>query len=248
MKHTYFASDFHLGAPSYEKSLAREKRVVSWLKEIEENAGTIFLVGDIFDFWYEYKHAIPKYYSRLLGQLASMCDRGIKIYFFKGNHDMWTFEYLSKEIGLEIIDEEWEGHIEGKNFFVHHGDALGPGDMGYKFIRSVFRSRWAIWLFHRLHPNFGIGLAQYLSRRSRAKNASEDSKLIPLDQEYQYQFALKAQTEKQRDYYIFGHRHHPRMEDMKDGAVFVNLGDWVQYFTYAEFDGNDIFLKKYTAD
>lgn len=245
MKHTYFASDFHLGTPNYESSLKREKQVVAWLKEIEDTAENVFLVGDIFDFWYEYKHAIPKYYSRLLGQLAAMCDKGINVYFFKGNHDMWTFEYLSKEIGLKVIDEEWEGEIGGKLFYVHHGDALGPGDLGYKFIRSVFRSNWAIWLFHRLHPNFGIGLAQYLSKRSRAKNASEDNKLTPIEQEYQYQFALDEQNKKQRDYYIFGHRHLPRVENLTQGAKFVNLGDWVQYFTYAEFDGNEIHLKTY---
>lgn len=244
---TYFASDFHLGTPDYESSLLREKKVVDWLIQIEKDAETLFLVGDIFDFWYEYKHAIPKNYSRLLGQLATMSDKGIKIYFFKGNHDMWTFEYLEKEIGMTIIDEEWEGEIKGKKFFVHHGDALGPGDLGYKFIRKVFRSNWAIWLFHRLHPNFGIGLAQYLSKRSRAKNSENDKLEIPLEKEYQYAFSKEAQSKEKRDFYIFGHRHHPRIEELDGGAKFVNLGDWVHYFTYAEFDGNEISLKTYSA-
>ncbi len=217
-----------------------------WLDQIKEDADSIFLVGDIFDFWYEYKTVVPKYYTRLLGKIAELTDAGIQVYFFKGNHDMWTFDYLSSEIGVSIVDEEWIGVIDGKKIFVHHGDGLGPGDLKYKFIRSVFRSRWAIWLFHRLHPNFGIGLAQFLSKRSRAKNFKEDQNDIPLDQEFQYQFALKNEEKNPCDYYIFGHRHKPRNVPLKENSRFINLGDWVNHFTYAKIDNGQLELENYT--
>lgn len=246
MSKTYFASDFHLGTPDYQSSLQREKKIVSWLDCIKEDAQTLFLVGDVFDFWYEYRHAIPKYHTRILAKLAEFTDAGIKVYFFKGNHDMWTFDYLSKEIGLEIIDEEWTGSIGKNSFFIHHGDALGPGDYLYKGIRKLFRSSWAIWLFHRLHPNFGIGLANYLSRKSRAKNMEKDLEPLPLEQEFQYQFALDMQKKASFDYYIFGHRHQPRNETIGENSRFINLGDWVNYNTYAVYDGHELELKTYT--
>ena len=245
MAKTYFASDFHLGTPDYESSLAREKKVVSWLESIKTDAETIFLVGDIFDFWYEYKTVIPKYHTRLLAKLAELTDAGIKIYFFKGNHDMWTFDYLSKEIGLEIIDEEYQGKIGSKNFYIHHGDALGPGDHFYKFIRKVFRSKWAIWTFHRLHPNFGMGLAQLLSKRSRLKNTAKDLEDLALEKEFQYQFAKERQQSNPVDFYIFGHRHKPRDVEIGENSRFINLGDWVNYNTYAVFNGDELELKTF---
>lgn len=245
MSKIYFASDFHLGTPSYEASLVREKKVVRWLNEIESDCETLFLLGDVFDFWYEYKTAVPKYYTRLLGKLAQMCDSGIKIHFFKGNHDMWTFDYLTKEIGLEIIDEEWQGTLQDKQFYLHHGDALWKGEAGYKFIRKVFRSRWAIWLFHRLHPNFGIGLANYLSRSSRKKNSVKDELDIPLEKEYQYQFALDHNVQNNIDFYIFGHRHKPMDVPIGENARLINLGDWVSKYTYATLEQGNVTLHTY---
>ncbi|MFY0644009.1 MAG: UDP-2,3-diacylglucosamine diphosphatase [Bacteroidia bacterium] len=245
MSKVFFASDFHLGSPDYQSSLEREKRIVSWLEEIKTDAQSIFLVGDIFDFWYEYNTVVPKYYTRLLGKLAELTDQGIKIYFFKGNHDMWTFDYLSKEIGLVVIDEEWEGEIHGHKLYVHHGDGIGPGDFWYKFIRKVFRSKWAIWLFHRMHPNFGMGLAQYLSKKSRLKNEAKDLKTIPLEKEFQYQFTGELEVLNHRDYYIYGHRHQPRIEKVNETTRFVNLGDWVSHNTFAVLDNNGLELKTY---
>ena len=245
MGKVYFASDFHLGTPDYQSSLKREKLIVQWLDEIKTEADSIFLVGDIFDFWYEYRTVVPKYHTRLLGKIAELTDQGVKVYFFKGNHDMWTFNYLSKELGVEVIDEQWEGEIQGFKLYVHHGDGIGPGDQMYKFIRKVFRSKWAIWLFHRLHPNFGMGLAQYLSRKSRLKNEKKDLKQIPLSQEFQYQFTLDMQKQQHRDYYIFGHRHIPRIEELNQNARFVNLGDWVSHRTFAILDANGLELKTY---
>jgi UDP-2,3-diacylglucosamine hydrolase len=246
MGKAYFASDFHLGTPDYYSSKTREKKIVNWLQSIEKDCETLFLMGDVFDFWYEYKTVIPKNYTRLLGQLAKMSDAGVKIYFFKGNHDMWTFEYLQKEIGIEVIDEELILNIYDKEFFMHHGDALWKGETTYKLIRKIFRSSWAIWLFHRLHPNFGIGLARFLSRSSRKKNSIKDEVAIPLDREYQYQFAVNHNaTSPNIDFYVFGHRHKPMDVPIGKKARLINLGDWVNKFTYAQWDGKEISLHTY---
>ena len=247
MSKAYFASDFHLGVPSYAESLEREKRIVRWLTSIEKDCGTLFLMGDIFDFWYEYNTVVPKYYTRLLGKLAQMTDAGIKIYFFKGNHDMWTFDYLQKEVGLEVIDEELEVTVGKSKLYLHHGDALWKGENTYKFIRKIFRSRWAIWLFHRLHPNFGIGLARYLSVSSRKKNSVKDAIEIPLEQEFQYQFAMNHSASHDIDYYIFGHRHNPINVPLSGKARLVNLGDWITTFTYAVLEKDEVSLHTYLA-
>jgi UDP-2,3-diacylglucosamine hydrolase len=245
MGKAYFASDFHLGVPTYEESLTREKKIVRWLGEIESDCETLFLMGDVFDFWYEYTTVVPKYYTRLLGKLASMTDAGIQIYFFKGNHDMWTFDYLTKEIGLEVIDEELVTTINETTLYLHHGDALWKGETSYKLVRKIFRSRWAIWLFHRLHPNFGIGLANYLSVSSRKKNGIKDELDIPLEKEYQYQFAMDHSTRNDVDYYIFGHRHNPMDVPIRDKARLINLGDWINKYTYAVLEDNNVTLHIY---
>lgn len=247
MSKTYFASDFHLGTPDYKSSLIREKKIVQWLEDITFDCDQLFLVGDIFDFWFEYKTTVPKYHTRLLGKLAAMADSGVKIYFFKGNHDMWTFDYLSKEIGLTVVDEEWSGEIGGKHFYIHHGDALWKGDQGYKLIRKVFRSNWAIWLFHRLHPNFGIGVANFLSRSSRKKNSIKDEINVPVKKEHQYLFSMNYLDNHKVDYFIFGHRHKPLNIPLNKNTRFINLGDWITKFTYASWDGKEVTLHSYTG-
>lgn len=246
MGKSYFASDFHLGVPSYEESLIREKKIVQWLDSIKGDCSTLFLLGDIFDFWYEYNSVVPRYFTRLLGKLAELSDSGIHIFFFKGNHDMWTFDYLEKEIGVHVIDEEWVGEIAGKKFYIHHGDALWKGETTYKLIRKVFRSKLGIWLFHRLHPNFGVGLANFLSRKSRKKNAVIDQIEMPLDQEYQFQFANNYLKENDVDFFVFGHRHKPMNVPLQDNSRLINLGDWITQFTYAVFDGNEMEVKTYS--
>jgi UDP-2,3-diacylglucosamine hydrolase len=245
MGKTYFASDFHLGTPDYASSLVREKKIVQWLESIEQDCETLFLLGDIFDFWFEYKTTVPKYFNRLLGKLASMTDAGIPIYFFKGNHDMWTFDYLEKEIGLKVIDEEWIGEIDGKKFYIHHGDALWKGEKGYKFIRKIFRSQIAIWLFRRLHPNLGVGFANYLSRKSRKKNSQLDQIEIPLKKEYQILFANEYSKTNSIDFFIFGHRHKPLEHSINNSTKMINLGDWVTHFTYATFENHKVKLHNF---
>jgi UDP-2,3-diacylglucosamine hydrolase len=169
----YFASDLHLGVPNKEKSLEREKRFVKWLDEIKSDASAIYLVGDVFDFWFEYKKAVPKGYVRLLGKLAEISDSGIDIHFFTGNHDMWVFDYLEKEINLKIYRKPQEITINGKSFFIGHGDGLGPHDKGYKFIKKIFSNKLCQWLFARVHPNLGISIAEYWSQKSRIANGQK---------------------------------------------------------------------------
>lgn len=242
-KKIFFASDFHLGVDGKMTSLEREKLIVQWLTEIENEASEIYLVGDLFDFWFEYKRAIPKGFTRLLGKIASITDKGIPVHVFIGNHDMWMFDYLPKEIGVTLHRKEIEKEYNGKKFIIGHGDGLGPGDKGYKFIKKVFRNRFCQWLFARLHPNFGIGLANYFSRKSRNKT-KHDNVYLGDDKEFLVQYCEEVLSKQQVDFFIFGHRHLPI--DMKvKNSHYINLGDWIEYFTYAVFDGEKLELKKY---
>jgi len=244
-KKIYFASDFHLGVPSYEKSLEREKRIVRWLDEIKKDAQEIYLMGDMFDFWFEYKHAAPKGFIRLLGKIAELTDAGIPVHFFTGNHDMWMFDYLPKEIGVTIYREPIEKVYNGKTFYLGHGDGLGPGDRGYKFIKKVFANKFCQWLFARIHPNFGIGMANYWSRKSRLSNGPDDEKFTGEENEWLVIYAKEILQKKHFDYFIFGHRHLPLDIKLSEKSRYVNLGEWVNYNTYAVFDGNTVELKKF---
>jgi len=240
-KYHYFASDFHLGVPTYEASLKREKKIVAWLSEIEKDAKAIYLVGDIFDFWFEYKHAIPKGFVRLQGKIIELTEKGIPVHFFLGNHDMWMFDYFKQELGVQIHPDEIEIEINHKKFFIAHGDGLGPGDKGYKLIKKIFRNRFCQWAFARLHPNFGIPLATYFSKTSRNSTGDDDAHLNSLDKEWLYQYTKSAQKEKHRDYYIFGHRHLPLKFELENTTYF-NLGEWLNFCTFGRFDGEQFEL------
>lgn len=246
-KKIYFASDFHLGAPNYEDSLVREKKIIAWLTSIEDTAFEIYLLGDVFDFWFEYKHAIPKGFVRLQGKIAALTDKGIKIHWFYGNHDMWVFDYIPKELGVELHPTEIRKTYNGKKFFIGHGDGLGPGDRGYKFIKKIFRSRISQWCFARLHPNFGIGLANLLSKKSRQSTGNSDDVFYGEEKEMLIQFCKSKVEREHIDFFIFGHRHLPINFELASGAKYVNTGDWIKYFSYAEFDGNSLELKHYTS-
>jgi len=170
----YFASDFHLGVGSYASSREREDALVRWLDAIKHDAAELFLMGDVFDFWFEYTTVVPKGYIRFLGKLAELTDLGIKLYLFKGNHDMWMFDYFEKELNATIISNEMVMERGGKKFFLHHGDGLGPGDAKYKVLKKFFRSRFCQWLFARIHPNLGVGIANYWSSNSRIANLKKE--------------------------------------------------------------------------
>lgn len=241
----YFASDFHLGVPDYETSLVREKKIVKWLDEIKQNAKEVYLMGDLFDFWFEYRSAIPKGFARLQGKIAELTDAGIPVYVFTGNHDMWMFDYLPKELGVQIIRKSIVKVYNNKKFFLAHGDGLGPGDHGYKFIKRVFANPFCQWLFARLHPNLGIGMAKFWSKKSRVANIEKDEIFLGEDKEWLVQFAREELKKENFDYFIFGHRHLPLDIKLNEHSRYVNLGEWVKYFTYAVFDGNTLELRKF---
>lgn len=241
----YFASDFHLGVPTYEKSLEREKKVIRWLDSIKEDAAELYLMGDVFDFWFEYKTVVPKGHVRLLGKLAELSDSGIKLHYFTGNHDMWTFDYLEKEINVTIYRSPIERNYSGKDFYIGHGDGLGPGDHGYKFIKTIFASKTCQWFFARLHPNFGIGIANYFSRKSRIATGTTDEVFRGEEKEWLVIYSKEILAKKYFDYLIFGHRHLPLDITINNKSRYINLGDWIQYFTYGVFDGKDFELKKF---
>jgi UDP-2,3-diacylglucosamine hydrolase len=245
-KKVYFLSDFHLGAPDFRQSLDREKRLVRFLDEIENDAAAIFIVGDLFDFWYEYKSVVPKGYVRLLGKLATLTDRGIPIYFFVGNHDMWMNGYFEKELNIPVYFKEMPFEFNGKKFLIGHGDGLGPGDHGYKFIKKIFRNRFCQWLFGIIHPTIGIGLANYLSRKSRAATGQTDEHFLGEDNEWLISYCKEVLQNDQYDYFIFGHRHLPIDFNLPPTSRYINLGDWLRYNSYAVFDGERLELKYYT--
>lgn len=243
-KKIFFLSDFHLGAPDYKSSLIREKKIVAFLDSIKQHAAAIFIVGDMFDFWFEYKHVTPKGYVRLLGKLAEITDSGIPVHFFVGNHDMWMSGYFQNELNIPVYHQPKTFDWNGKKFFIGHGDGLGPEDHGYKLLKSVFRNRFCQSLFGMLHPSWGIGLANFFSQKSRKKTGSSDEIFLGEAKEWLVIFSKQILATEHFDYFIFGHRHLPLDIKLSDNSRYINLGDWIKYFTYAEFDGQEVYLKK----
>jgi UDP-2,3-diacylglucosamine hydrolase len=243
----YFASDFHLGVPDHDNSLVREKKLVRWLDIIKHDAAEIFLMGDVFDFWFEYSTVIPKGYVRLLGKIAEIADSGIPVHVFRGNHDVWAFNYLNKELGVQLHRNPVIRNFNGKQFYLAHGDGLGPGDTGYKFLKKVFELKVNQFLFKWLHPDIGTRLGLYFSRKSRIANIAREHKndfKFIVEKEMLYAYCMQT-LEKQQDldYFIFGHRHVPLVYPLNGKANMVILGDWVTNFTYAVFDGEKLDLQ-----
>lgn len=241
----YFASDQHLGAPTYEASRKREDFFVQWLEAISKDATHLFLLGDLFDFWFEYKKVVPKGFTRTLGTLARMSDRGIKIYFFAGNHDLWVKDYLIEECGMEVFHKPQTFEFAGKRFYIGHGDGLGPGDKGYKRMKKVFTNPFAKWLFSWFHPDLGVRLAQYLSVENRMISGDEDVKFLGQENEWLVIYAEEILKKQHVDYFLFGHRHLPMELKLSNGAIYLNTGDWISYFTYAVFDGKKLQARVY---
>ncbi len=246
MKKIYFASDFHLGAPDREASQKRERKILRWIKSIEKDAEAIFLVGDTFDFWFEYKTVIPKGFVRLLGKLADLSDKGVAIHLFVGNHDIWMFDYFTNELGIYVHHQPLEIEFKGRKFYITHGDGLGPGDYGYKRLRKIFTNRFCQWLFRWIHPDIGIRLANYSSAKSR--NAQTEPELfLGSDKEWLLIYSnYKLKQKPETDFFIYGHRHLP-LDVLLDNkkSRYINLGDWLKHFTYAEFDGEELIIKAF---
>ena len=243
-KKIYFLSDFHLGAPDHASSLEREKAIVEFLDSIKNNADEIFLVGDMFDFWYEYRQVVPKGYVRLLGKLAELTDMGIPIHFFVGNHDMWMKDYFQKELNIPVYFSPKEFVRGGKTFIIGHGDGLGPGDHGYKRLKKIFRNPVCQWLFGILPPVVGMGIANYMSRRSRAQTGASEEVFLGEEKEWLIIYCKEEMQKRNIDFFVFGHRHLP-IDYRLGNSRYINLGDWIRYYTYAVFDGTQLELKSF---
>lgn len=274
-KKIYFASDQHFGAPTPELSKPREAKFLAWLDEIKLDAQVLFLMGDLFDFWHEWKYVVPKGYVRILGKLAELKDNGIDIYFFVGNHDLWMKDYLEEEIGIPVFFEKQyyeiamtnvqkdtsnnigdnicplktnlsANEISGKNFLLAHGDGLGPGDKGYKRMKKLFTNPVAQWFFKWLHPDIAMKVAIYFSTKNKMISGVEDMKFLGEDKEFLIIYSKEKLKSEKIDYFVYGHRHLPMILDLKideNEAKYVNLGDWISYFTYGVFDGVDFSIK-----
>jgi UDP-2,3-diacylglucosamine hydrolase len=248
-KSVFIASDLHLGAPNAEVSKIREKYFVAWLQSIQPFASEVILLGDVFDFWFEYRHVVPKGYVRLLGQLATLGDSGIQVQIFSGNHDLWLRDYLTKEIGAQIFHQPQTYYWFEKRYFLAHGDGLGPGDWGYKCMKRIFQNRVCQWAFRNLlHPDWGIGMANYFSHKSRKVHQPKD--VIDYgEKERLYQFVKSALADNapHYDYYVFGHRHMPREINI-ESAKLIMLGDWIKHFTYLEISEQETRLKQFSKN
>lgn len=243
----YLVSDLHLGAPNPQESLKREKHFVKWLNEVAHDAAALYLMGDIFDFWFEYKHAVPKGYIRVLGKLAEMADKGVELHIFAGNHDLWYSSYFEEQMGAQIHTKPIVEELMGKKFYLAHGDGLGPGDLGYKFLKYILTHPLSKWVFARLHPNFGIGLAHFSSGLSRGSNEKRpDLKIYHKEKEYLYHHVVEVNKQRPDiEYFVFGHRHIVVEDEFVPGARLVILGDWINHFTYLEINKNEVALHKY---
>ncbi len=244
-KRVYFASDFHLGIPDRESSQARERRICSWLDDIKHDAAQIYLVGDLFDVWFEYKNVVPKGYTRFLGKLAELTDSGIQIEAFTGNHDLWMRGYFEDELNIPVHHNAITREFNGKKFLIAHGDGLGPGDHGYKMLKKVLRNPVSQWIYRRLHPDTGVGMAGWFSRLGPKHVDGEEEKFLGPDKEWLVQFAYETLKKEHVDYFIFGHRHIAVEYQLQENSKYINLGDWIRYDSYAEFDGNELNLKFY---
>ena len=242
-KNIYFLSDFHLGAPNAVESLKREKRIVQFLDAIKNDAQQIFIVGDMFDFWFEYKLVVPRGYTRLLGKLAELTDFGIKIHFFAGNHDMWMRDYFQNELNIPVYYQPTPFEFNGKKFLIGHGDGQGPGDNGYKFLKKLFRNPLCQWMFGILPPYFGLGIANYFSKKSRELASKKVEVFLGEENEWLIIYCKEVLQKEQYDYFIFGHRHLPIDYTLNENSHYINLGEWINYDSYAVFNGETTELK-----
>ncbi|WP_347373518.1 UDP-2,3-diacylglucosamine diphosphatase [Aequorivita sp. Q41] len=246
-KKIYFSSDNHLGAPTQAESFPREKIFVNWLDSIKHDAEAIFLLGDLFDFWFEYKTVVPKGFVRTLGKLAELRDSGIQVYFFVGNHDLWMNDYFEKELNIPVYHDPKEFVFNNKHFFIGHGDGKGPGDMGYKRMKKVFTNPFSKWLFRWLHPDIGVRLAQHLSVKNKLISGDDDKQFLGEEQEWLAQYSKRKLATKHFDYFVFGHRHLPMEIKVGENAWYFNLGDWINHYTYGVFDGEKFELKTHAS-
>lgn len=240
----YFASDVHLGAPALNNNRERELLFAEWLDFIEDDVSQLYLLGDIFDFWFEYRKVVPRGFTRILGRLAGLTDKGIPVHFFTGNHDLWVFDYLTEEVGLIIHYDAFITEIGSKKFFLAHGDGLDPDDKGYLFLKKIFTSKKLQWIFSRLHPNFAFRLAHRWSKSSRLSKMDKEEE-FNVKNENMFRFVTNYLEKEWIDYFIFGHRHRIADIEIKNNSRMILLGDWITNFSYCVFDGEKLSLEKF---
>src|SRR5690606_3130590 len=244
-KKIYYSSDNHLGAPTQAASLPRERIFVKWLDSIKHDAEVIFLLGDLFDFWFEYRTVVPNGFVRVLGKLAELRDSGIQIHFFVGNHDLWMHDYFEKELNIPVYHDPKEFVFNNKHFLIGHGDGKGPGDKGYKRMKKVFTNPFSKWLFRWLHPDIGVRVAQHLSVKNKLISGDEDKEFLGEEKEWLAQYSKRKLESKHFDYFVFGHRHLPMEIKVGENSTYYNLGDWINHYTYGVFDGETFEMKTF---
>lgn len=244
-KKIYFASDFHFGIPDHATSVDRERRLCRWLDEIKADAHHLYLVGDLFDTWFEYRNVVPRGYVRFLGKLAELRDGGLAIDVFTGNHDLWMRDYFQAELDIPVHHAPITREINGKKFYIAHGDGLGPGDTGYKLLKAVLRNPVSQWLYRRVHPDTGVGLAGWFSRLGPKHADMPVKEFLGPEKEMLVQYCLDTLKREHYDYFVFGHRHLALEYKLPQGSLYINLGDWIRYDSYAVFDGDTTRLCYY---
>ena len=240
-KRIYFCSDNHLGSPNRNLSLEREKIFITWLDQIKADAQAIFFLGDLFDFWFEYKKVVPKGFTRLFGKLAELSDSGIELFFFVGNHDCWIGNYFEDELGINVFHKKVDLNIDNYNILIGHGDGLGPGDSKYKFLKLLFRNPILKKLFSFIHPDIGISLGSFLSQKNKILSGSEKV-FESEDKEMLFSYCKDVLKTKYYHFFIFGHRHVPLELDLGNNSKYFNTGDWITHFSYLVYDGNSFNL------
>lgn len=238
----YLTSDFHLGSPDPESSKQRESRIISWLNQISEEVTHLLLLGDIFDFWFEYRDVVPRGYFNFLAQLEKLKKNGVEIYYFTGNHDMWVKDYFEKELGIQIFRQQHAFLINGKRCLIGHGDGLGPQDHGYKFIKKLFSFPPNIKLYGALHPRIAFGLARFFSRKSRAMTSAKEEKYRGDEKEFLVQYALSVLQNEHIDYFIYGHRHLPLDVVLSENSHYINTGDWLMHHSFVKMTDESVQL------
>lgn len=240
---TYFLSDFHLGAKYIDNPRKQEQRIVSFLESIRNDAKEIYLLGDILDYWFEYRYVVPKGYVRFFGKIAELADSGIKIYWFIGNHDIWIFDYLPSELGVEIVDGSQIKQIDGKTFFIAHGDGLGDESRSFRMLRAFFRNRFCQRLYAGIHPRWTVPFALNWSRSNRVNG---EDRPFGCDEPLQ-RFVTNYKEDQKIDYFVFGHRHVAVDKSIGNNSRLIILGDWIKLYSYAVYDGNDLRLQFFTV-
>ena len=243
-KNIYMASDFHLRTGALKRDFEREKIIIQWLENIKKDAQEIVLLGDIFDFWFEYRQVVPKGYVRLQGKLAELSDEGITISIFTGNHDMWMFGYFEEEMNIKVYHHPQSWQVNNLKLHLGHGDGLGPGDRSYKLLKKIFRSKSCQWLFSKLHPTLGMGIANRWSKHSRIQSTKTDEPFLG-EKEWLLQYCKNIEANQHHDYYLFGHRHLPLELEVSEQSKYINLGEWMNHFTFARVDSSGVKLKKW---